>query len=101
MANQLLTDGAKLFERGGADHVRERPEHENRKLKETIGELTVELKKTRRREKLLSACMSLSSKSSDWINALNEAVNLPFSDGIKEALYIPEWVSAPGCQPAF
>ena len=44
--DQLLTDGAKLFERGGVDRARERLEHENRKLKETIGELTVELKKT-------------------------------------------------------
>ncbi len=43
--DQLLTDGAKLFDRGGIDHARERLEHENRKLKETIGELTVELKK--------------------------------------------------------
>ena len=43
--DQLLSDGAKLFERGGVDHARERLEHENRKLKETIGELTVELKK--------------------------------------------------------
>ena len=43
--DQLLTDGAKLFDRGGVDRVRERLEHENRKLKETIGELTVELKK--------------------------------------------------------
>ena len=43
--DQLLTDGAKLFERGGVDRARERLEHENRKLKETIGELTVELKK--------------------------------------------------------
>ncbi len=31
--NQLLTDGAKLFERGGVDRARERLEHENRKLK--------------------------------------------------------------------
>ena len=44
--DQLLTDGAKLLEWGGVDHARERLEHENRKLKETIGELTVELKKT-------------------------------------------------------
>ncbi|WP_417170320.1 transposase [Victivallis sp.] len=43
--DQLLTDGAKLFERGGVDHARERLERENRKLKETIGELTIELKK--------------------------------------------------------
>ena len=44
--DQLLSDGAKLFERGGVDHARERLDHENRKLKETIGELTIELKKT-------------------------------------------------------
>ena len=35
--DQLLTDGA--------DHARERLERENRKLKETIGELTIDLKK--------------------------------------------------------
>ena len=44
--DQLLTDGAKLFDRGGVDHIRERLERDNRKLKETIGELTIELKKT-------------------------------------------------------
>ena len=44
--DQLLSDGAKLFERGGVDRARERLEQENRKLKETIGELTIELKKT-------------------------------------------------------
>lgn len=43
--DQLLSDGAKLFDRGGVDHVRDRLELENRKLKETIGELTIELKK--------------------------------------------------------
>ena len=43
--DQLLTDGAKLFERGGVDHARERLERENWKFKETIGELTIELKK--------------------------------------------------------
>ena len=43
--DQLLTDGAKLFDRGGVDHARKRLEIENRRLKETIGELTVELKK--------------------------------------------------------
>lgn len=37
----LLTDGAKLFERGGVDHARERLERENWKFKETIGELTI------------------------------------------------------------
>ena len=42
--DQLLTDGAKLFELGGVDHARERLERENRKLKETIDELTIELK---------------------------------------------------------
>ena len=44
--DQLLTDGAKLFERGGVNYARKRLEQENHKLKETIGELTVELKKT-------------------------------------------------------
>ena len=43
--DQLLTDGAKLFERGGVDHVRERLKREKRKLKETIGELIIVLKK--------------------------------------------------------
>lgn len=43
--DQLLTDGAKLFEWDGVDHARERLERENRKLKETIGELTIELKR--------------------------------------------------------
>lgn len=43
--DQLLSDGAKLFDRGGVDHFRDRLELENRKLKETIGELTIELKK--------------------------------------------------------
>ena len=38
--NQLLTDETKLFERGRADHARERLECENRKLKETIGKLS-------------------------------------------------------------
>ena len=44
--NLLLTQGTRIFERGGVDHERERLEKENRKLKETIGELHVELKKT-------------------------------------------------------
>ena len=43
--DQLLTDGAELFERSGVDHARKRLERENRKLKETIGELTMEFKK--------------------------------------------------------
>ena len=44
--DQLLTDGAKLFAHGGVDQEVERLQRENRKLKETIGELTMELKKT-------------------------------------------------------
>ena len=44
--NLLLTQGTRIYERGGVDHERERLEKENRKLKETIGELHVELKKT-------------------------------------------------------
>ena len=41
--DQRLTDGAKLFEWGGVDHARERLERENRRLKVTIGELTIEM----------------------------------------------------------
>jgi transposase-like protein len=43
--DQLLSDGAKLFDRGGVDHAKERLENENRRLKQAIGELTIELKK--------------------------------------------------------
>lgn len=43
--DQLLSDGEKLFERGGVDHARERLELENRRLKQAIGDLTLELKK--------------------------------------------------------
>ena len=43
--NLLLTQGTRIYERGDVDHERERLEKENRKLKETIGELHVELKK--------------------------------------------------------
>ena len=50
-------------------------------------------------KKLLSAHMSLTSKSSDWIAALNKAVNLQFPNGIREAIVIPELVSDHGCQP--
>ena len=42
-------------------------------------------------KKLLSAHMSLSGKSSDWIAALNEAVNLQFPNGIREVIVIPEF----------
>ena len=31
--DQLLSDGAKLFDRGGVDHAKERLENENRRLK--------------------------------------------------------------------
>ena len=41
----LLEDGKRLFERGGVDKEKERLSRQNRKLKETIGELTIELKK--------------------------------------------------------
>lgn len=50
-------------------------------------------------KKLLSAHMSLTSKSSDWIAALNEAVNLQFPNGIRESIIIPELVRDHGCQP--
>ena len=43
--DKLLNDGAKLFARDGVDNEAERLQRENRKLKETIGELTIELKK--------------------------------------------------------
>ncbi len=41
----LLNDGTKLFERGGVDKEKERLVKQNRKLKETIGDLIIELKK--------------------------------------------------------
>jgi len=50
-------------------------------------------------KKLLSAHLSLTSKASDWIFALNEAVNLQFPDGIRGAEFIPFLVSDHGCQP--
>ena len=43
--NQLLTDGAKLFERDGVDHAGEHLKRESRKLKETIGEQIEDLVK--------------------------------------------------------
>ncbi len=43
--DQLLSDGSKLFEHGGVDRSRERLENEVKRLKETIGDLTMELKK--------------------------------------------------------
>jgi transposase len=43
--DKLLSNGDKVFKRGGIDKEQERLSRENRKLKETIGELTIELKK--------------------------------------------------------
>ena len=43
--DRLLSDGEKLFERGGVDHQSDRLQQENRRLKTIIGDLTVELKK--------------------------------------------------------
>jgi transposase-like protein len=43
--DKLFNDGAKLFDHGGVDRQTERLEAENRRLKEIIGDLTVELKK--------------------------------------------------------
>lgn len=50
-------------------------------------------------KKLLSTHMSLTSKSADWIDALSEAVNLQYPDGIGDAAVIPELVSDHGSQP--
>ena len=43
--DRLLGDGHKLFVRGGMDKQSSQLEAENRKLKEIIGDLTIELKK--------------------------------------------------------
>ncbi len=43
--DKLLNDGEKVFQRGGVDKEQQRLERENKKLKETVGELTIELKK--------------------------------------------------------
>ena len=50
-------------------------------------------------KKLLSCHLSLTSKSGDWIAALNEAVNLQFPNGIREAENRPQLVSDHGSQP--
>jgi len=50
-------------------------------------------------KKLLSAYPSRTSKTEDWVAALNEAVNLQFPHGIREAKSIPALVSDHGCQP--
>ena len=61
--DQLLNDGAKLFAHGGVDHEMERLQRENRKLKETIGELTMDAE-IGASELGLSACMGVSSPAS-------------------------------------
>lgn len=43
--NLLLSNGSRIFERIGLDHEQQRLERENQRLKETIGELHMELKK--------------------------------------------------------
>ena len=43
--NMLEQEGSKIFERGGISQKEQRMENEIHKLKETIGELHVELKK--------------------------------------------------------
>lgn len=45
--DRLMKDGAKIFEYGGIDRSEERLLAENRRLKEAIGDLTMELKKKR------------------------------------------------------
>jgi transposase InsO family protein len=49
-------------------------------------------------KKLLSSRMSLSSKASDWIDALNDAVNMQYPDGIQGSKR-PCLVSDHGSQP--
>ena len=44
--DKLLSEGDKLFVRGGMDKEQDRLRAENKKLKGIIGELTVELKKS-------------------------------------------------------
>ena len=43
--DRLLGDGHKVFARGGVEKQSSQLEAENRKLKEIIGDLTIELKK--------------------------------------------------------
>ena len=53
-------------------------------------------------KKLLALQASLTSRASDWINALDMAVNMQFPDGIKrDDPYepVPSIVSDNGCQP--
>lgn len=44
--DRLLSEGEKLFAKGGPDKEQERLRAENKRLKGIIGELTVELKKS-------------------------------------------------------
>jgi transposase-like protein len=44
--DQLFKDGDKIFTHGGPDKAQQRLKSENQKLKNIIGELTIELKKT-------------------------------------------------------
>ena len=44
--DQLLSHGAKVFDRGGAEQTEQRLRAEVRQLKTLVGELTVELKKS-------------------------------------------------------
>lgn len=50
-------------------------------------------------KKILSCKLSLSSRTGDWLDALNEAVNLQFPQGIREAETRPSLVSDHGSQP--
>lgn len=50
--------------------------------------------------KNIVVCSYESDQQSEWIAALNEAVNFQFPNGLREAIVIPELVSAHGCQPA-
>jgi len=50
-------------------------------------------------KKLLSSYVSETSTSGDWIAALNEAVNLQYPNGIRNAKHIPHLVSDHGSQP--
>ena len=64
--------------------------------------MRLERRKRRSQERLFPIGIGASSsKSSDWIAVLNEAVNLQFSNGIREAVVIPELVCDHACQPTW
>lgn len=50
-------------------------------------------------KKLLSCKLSSRSKTTDWLNALNEAINVQFPQGIKEIENKPFLISDHGSQP--